>query len=164
LEWDVVLSAPWLPKEQKMDSYRFIFDKIRAVLNHQEFINISKLVLLDINEPFVKQLQTFLEQHQNPKTLANIEINGVEIREGHMIVSPVRQQNISPQSPELLTKASQWIRQAATQGDSEAQYTLGLMYLKGEGVKKNARLAKKWFRQAAALGHAYAQQNLEGLH
>ncbi|OQY56398.1 MAG: hypothetical protein DRR08_31480 [Candidatus Parabeggiatoa sp. nov. 2] len=162
-EWDVVLSAPWLPGDKKRDAYRFIFDKIRVILNHEEFINISKLVLLDINEPFVKELQSFLEEHHNPKTLANIEINGVEIREGLMIISPVSplQQEILPDSPELLTKASRWIRKAATQGDSEAQYTLGLMYLKGEGVKKNVRLAKKWFRQAAAQGHAPAQQKAQ---
>jgi len=64
----------------------------------------------------------------------------------------------------LLTQASKWIRKAASQGDNEAQNTLGLMYLKGEGVKKNVGLAKKWFAKVAALGHPSAQQNLEALH
>ncbi len=166
-EWDIVLSAQWLPGEKKMDALRFIFDKIRPVLNHDEFLNISKLVLLDINEPFVKAVQTFLEEHDNPKVFSNTDIEGIEMRTGIMIVSPVSsssQKAILPHSPELLTQASKWIRKAASQGDNEAQNTLGLMYLKGEGVKKNVRLAKKWFAKAAALGHPSAQQNLEALH
>ncbi|HEW97348.1 MAG: hypothetical protein DRR16_01895 [Candidatus Parabeggiatoa sp. nov. 3] len=166
-EWDVVLSAHWLPGEKKMDALRFIFDKIRAVLNQDEFLNISKLVLLDINEPFVKAFQTFLEEQDNPKVFSNIDIQGIEMRTGLIIVSPVSsspQKAIQPHSPELLTQASKWIRKAASQGDNEAQNTLGLMYLKGEGVKKDVRLAKKWFAKAAALGHPSAQQNLEALH
>jgi TPR repeat protein len=155
----VVLSAEWLPGDE-MESLRFIFGKIRAVLNHKEFINISKVVLLDVNEPFVKELQAFLEKHHNPKAFSNTEINHVEIREGLMIVSPISSiDEILPNSSDILTKASQWIRKAATQGDSEAQTTLGLMYLKGEGVK----LAKKWFKKAAALGNVQAQSHLETL-
>jgi TPR repeat protein len=78
-----------------------------------------------------------------------------------MIVSPISSQDeILPNSSELLTKASQWIRKAATQGDSEAQKTLGIMYLKGEGVKRNLSIAKKWFKKAAALGNVQAQSYL----
>jgi hypothetical protein len=159
-EWDVVLSAEWLPGNE-MESLKYIFDKIRVVLNHKEFINISKVVLLDVNEPFVKELQAFLEEHNNPKAFSNTDINNLEIREGLMIVSPISSQDeILPNSSELLTKASQWIRKAATQGDSEAQKTLGIMHLKGEGVKRNLSIAKKWFKKAAALGNVQAQSYL----
>jgi len=163
-EWDVVLSAQWLPGNE-MESLKFIFYKIRAVLTQKEFLNISKVVLLDVNEPFVKELQSFLEEHNNPKAFSNTDINGIEMREGLMIISPIRsQEEILPNSSELLTKASKWIRKAATHGDREAQNTIGIMYLKGEGVKRNLSIAKNWFKKAAALGHAEAQHNLDALH
>ncbi len=97
-----------------MDALRFIFDKIRAILNHDEFLNISKLVLLDINEPFVKAFQTFLEEQDNPKVFSNTDIQNIEIRTGLMIVSPVSsspQKAILPHSPELLTQASSFNRE-----------------------------------------------------
>jgi hypothetical protein len=161
--WDVVLSAAWLPGD-KVESLRFIFDHIRAVLDDEEFLYISKVILLEVNEPFVKELQTFLEAHHNQSAFSNTEINGVEIKKGYIITSPVSSsEKVSPKSSDILTAASQWIRKAAAQGDSDAQNTLGLMYLKGEGVKQNLNQAKKWFRKAATLGHAQAQQHLEAL-
>jgi hypothetical protein len=54
-EWDVVLSASWLPGNDEMESLRFIVGKIRAVLTHQEYLKIARVILLDINEPFVKE-------------------------------------------------------------------------------------------------------------
>jgi len=158
-EWDVVLSASWLPGNDKMESLRFIVDKFRAVLTHQEYLKIARVILLDVNEPFVKELQKFLQEHNNPKTFSSVEIEGVEIEKGRILISPVSEET----SSELLTKTSKWVRQAANQGDREAQNTLGLMYSKGEGVKQNLRLAKKWFKKAAALGHVQAQSNLEAL-
>ena len=47
----------------------------------------------------------------------------------------------------------------AKQGEAYAQYNLGLIYFKGEGVPKNDTEAVKWFRKAADQGHATAQFN-----
>ena len=47
----------------------------------------------------------------------------------------------------------------AMQGEAYAQYNLGLIYFKGEGVPKNDAEAVKWFRKAADQGHAKAQFN-----
>ena len=52
------------------------------------------------------------------------------------------------------------IRQAAEQGEAKAQYNLGVMYAKGEGVPEDDREAVKWFRLAAEQGDAMAQHNL----
>lgn len=48
----------------------------------------------------------------------------------------------------------------ARQGDAEAQYQLGLMYRKGDGVTPMRSEAIKWFTGAATLGHAKAQLEL----
>jgi TPR repeat protein len=48
----------------------------------------------------------------------------------------------------------------AEQGFAPAQYNLGLMYGKGQGVPQDYAQAAKWFREAAEQGHASAQFSL----
>ncbi|MDE0004422.1 MAG: tetratricopeptide repeat protein [Rhodospirillaceae bacterium] len=49
---------------------------------------------------------------------------------------------------------------ADDQNDREAQFTLGFMYLEGEGVLQNYQSAAKWFQRAAVNGDRKAQFNL----
>lgn len=46
------------------------------------------------------------------------------------------------------------------QGNAEAQYYLGLMFKKGQGVKENHKQGDDWLRKAAEQGHSMAQYNL----
>ena len=50
--------------------------------------------------------------------------------------------------------AAALLRAAAEQGDAEAQYNLGLMYLEGQGVKQDNVEAYAWIRTAAAQGRS----------
>ncbi|HIE65463.1 MAG: tetratricopeptide repeat protein [Nitrospira sp.] len=54
--------------------------------------------------------------------------------------------------------------QAAENGDAEAQYRLGLMYLNGEGVSQDLRQAAKWYRKSAENGNPDAQFGLGVLY
>ena len=56
--------------------------------------------------------------------------------------------------------AVQRLRRAADQGDTEAQLTLGFLYMEGEGVPQDEAEAIRWFRIAANQGDATAQFNL----
>jgi hypothetical protein len=86
--WDVVLAADWLPGEE-VKSLRYVFGKIRAVLDKKEFLKVSKVVLLDVNEPFIEELQDFLEDYNNPSVFSNVEINDMSFKTGYIIVSPM---------------------------------------------------------------------------
>ena len=57
-------------------------------------------------------------------------------------------------------KAVKSYRKAAEQGNAEAQFNLGLMYDKRQGVPQNYAEAVKWYRRAAEQGFAEAQTNL----
>jgi TPR repeat protein len=57
-------------------------------------------------------------------------------------------------------KAVKSYRKAAEQGNAEAQFNLGLMYDKRQGVPQNYAEAAKWYRRAAEQGFAEAQTNL----
>ena len=48
----------------------------------------------------------------------------------------------------------------AKQGNAYAQYNLGVMYDKGQGVPQDYKTALKWYRLAAEQGDASAQSNL----
>jgi TPR repeat protein len=48
----------------------------------------------------------------------------------------------------------------AEAGDAEAQYALGWMYARGEGVPKDAAKEFEWFQKAAVQGYAKAQEGL----
>ncbi len=48
----------------------------------------------------------------------------------------------------------------ANNGDAAAQLNLGNLYVKGEGVPKDAALAVSWYRKAADQGDADAQNSL----
>jgi TPR repeat protein len=48
----------------------------------------------------------------------------------------------------------------AKAGDADAQYNIGLLYMKGLGVAKNSRTARQLFTAAAEQGQPDAQYNL----
>ena len=51
-------------------------------------------------------------------------------------------------------------RALAEQGDASAQFSLGVMYLKGQSVTQDYTEAVKWYRKAAEQGLAIAQSFL----
>jgi TPR repeat protein len=56
--------------------------------------------------------------------------------------------------------AARLLLRLAAEGNSAAQYNLGLMYNHGEGVTKDQDEAIRWFRRAAEQGDADAQYAL----
>jgi TPR repeat protein len=56
--------------------------------------------------------------------------------------------------------AIQVFRAMAEQGNAEAQSLLGVMYRRGQGVRRNSVRAFLWFSRAAARGNAKAKTEL----
>ncbi|QIW16853.1 hypothetical protein A4G20_04905 [Pasteurellaceae bacterium RH1A] len=55
------------------------------------------------------------------------------------------------------SEAFKWFKKAAEQRDMYAQYNLGVMYYRGEGVKQNYKQAFVWVKKAAEQGYKQAQ-------
>ena len=53
--------------------------------------------------------------------------------------------------------------QLAEAGDAELQFSLGVMYEHGEGVRQDYAEAVRWYRKAAEQGDSDAQHNLGGM-
>ncbi len=60
----------------------------------------------------------------------------------------------------LIAEQARELRQAAKQGDADAQFRLGDAYFKGEDVEQDYVTAAAWWHRAGAQGHAPAQYNL----
>jgi len=86
--WDVVMSCENLP-EKDMATLRFAVDRIHVGLKKKEIVQISRIILLNIEQPFVKAMERFLENTNNPKELFNCEIDDLKIKQAYIIVSPV---------------------------------------------------------------------------
>ena len=54
------------------------------------------------------------------------------------------------------------MRELADQGDAFAQYNLGVMYSKGQGVTQDNAAAVRWYRKAADQDFAKAQYQSRG--
>ncbi len=57
-------------------------------------------------------------------------------------------------------EAAQWYQKAATQGNANAAFNLGVAYSSGVGVRQSMDQAAQWFQRAAAVGVVNAQFNL----
>lgn len=55
------------------------------------------------------------------------------------------------------TEALKCLGRAAHNGNTDAQYQIGIMYLEGEGMQASPEDAAYWFRKAAQNGHAPSQ-------
>jgi TPR repeat protein len=61
-------------------------------------------------------------------------------------------------------EAVKWYRKAAEQGNSGAQFALGLIYEYGRGVQVNYAEAAKWYRRAAEQGQNSSQEKLGDMY
>tara|TARA_R110000787_G_scaffold189912_2_gene301484 strand:- start:1546 stop:2139 length:594 start_codon:yes stop_codon:yes gene_type:complete len=60
---------------------------------------------------------------------------------------------------DFVTALREWTP-LAEQGNTHAQFNLGVMYQNGQGVLQNYKTAVKWYRLSAEQGTAFAQYNL----
>ncbi|MBL8581462.1 MAG: sel1 repeat family protein [Rhizobiaceae bacterium] len=69
----------------------------------------------------------------------------------------------SPVTADPAAAQEYYMRAAATYRNPKAQFEIGNMFLRGEGVKASVRQAGRWFQLAAEKGHAGAQATLGNL-
>jgi len=58
---------------------------------------------------------------------------------------------------EEYTTALKILRPLAEQGDPEAQWIVGGLFISGDGVPEDLKEAEKWWRKSADQGHVEAQ-------
>ena len=66
----------------------------------------------------------------------------------------------TPPQNQVPTPGVEAVRRAAQQGDTGAQYNLGVLYVLGQGVPQDDVEGTRWLRLAADQGYALAEYNL----
>ena len=61
-------------------------------------------------------------------------------------------------------EAVKWFRKAADKGAAEAQFNIGFIYSKGDGVRQDMKETLKWYRKAAEQNYAIAQSSLGAIY
>ena len=61
-------------------------------------------------------------------------------------------------------QAAYWYRNAAEQGDDNAQFRLGTMYYQGQGFTQDFVQAADWYLKSATQGNSNAQAFLGGMY
>ena len=64
---------------------------------------------------------------------------------------------------ETVRKTVEFQKKRAEEGSAAAQYELGLRFLKGDGVAKDAEAGRHWIERSATNGYSLAVKKLEEL-
>ena len=60
--------------------------------------------------------------------------------------------------------AVEWFQKSAVQGDSEAQWRLGVLYEFGKGTNKDMAQAVKWYQKSSEQGNPEGQWRLASMY
>jgi len=76
-------------------------------------------------------------------------------------LTPLKLSQLELKYQKQIANAKWYLLRAALRGHAEAQYKLGLCYLKGDlGLDRNYAQAERWLKKATQQGHHPAQQAL----
>jgi hypothetical protein len=84
-KWDIVVAAKWI-KHKKKGAIETIASQIKTKLTEDEQLALSRIVVLQPDDPFVKSLSMVGVMHGNVK-LSNNNFNGIFVREAYLITS-----------------------------------------------------------------------------
>lgn len=86
--WDLLLSAPWIEKDEKA-TRDYMADKLNAALSPQEMVQISRIVLFPPDDP---RLQEFKQYVKQPVVHGDVEISpwtfsSMPVSHAHIVTS-----------------------------------------------------------------------------
>jgi hypothetical protein len=78
-KWDLVVSSPWLEADGKQ-SLNYLADKVRAKLNEEELLSLSKIVVLGVDDPVVDAVRKSVQNTRHGRVeLENQDFAGVQV-------------------------------------------------------------------------------------
>jgi hypothetical protein len=84
--WDVLASAPWLEAD-KRESLEYIVNQLRARLDTQELLSLSRIVLLEENNPVLEAIHEAIKVRHGMAEVRDSVSFGVPIKQAFIITS-----------------------------------------------------------------------------
>ncbi len=108
--------------------------------------------------------QNYYQKAKEQKQYENNENEKIFIKDSKKSNGIIKQNTNSHSNIISLDQFITKIKSSAEQGDSEAQFMLGVMYHNGEGVKQDFKESFKWFKKSALQNNKYAECNLGAMY
>ena len=85
--WDLIVAAPWIDADN-MENLSYIANKVKTFLKDRELLLISRIVLLDLNDPIVQTInKNWRVQRGGSIGLNNPQIFGLPFQYAYIIIS-----------------------------------------------------------------------------
>jgi hypothetical protein len=101
--WDVVVAAEWIGDEDQDQVLVELAKRVRAYLLPDEIMKISGVVIVDAENPDVKEIATAVPVNHGLSEVANRTFFGLEIKHGFVITAQI---NPPPKKVELRPAAA----------------------------------------------------------
>lgn len=99
--WDLLVSAAWMA-ENKSEALKYINAKIQKALTPDEIMKLSKIVIIDKDNPELEALQEAFQRsihiEHGIAEIKNSNFFGLEVRHAFLITSK-RDKSSNPQAP-----------------------------------------------------------------
>lgn len=148
-------------KEEAVEAYRYAAEKgqIGARWKLARMYAEGDGVRRDEYEAF-KAFSEIVQQDVEPGSLDESYVSDALVALGGYLRRGIPG---SPVKPDPAAAQDYYLRAAASYRNPTAQYEIGRMFLRGEGVKASVTQAGRWLQLAAEKGHAGAQATLGNL-
>jgi len=88
-KWDLVVAATWIGENDKR-ALDFLSSKLQRVLTPQEFLSISKIAILDVYDPRVKDIQKQFQFEHDLQRLVEYKFYGIRVDIIYLITSKIQ--------------------------------------------------------------------------
>jgi hypothetical protein len=85
-KWDLLASAPWLEAD-KRESFEYLVNQVRARLNMQELLSLSRIVVLEEDNPVLEAINNEVKVKHGIVEVSDSISFGVPIQHGYIITS-----------------------------------------------------------------------------
>lgn len=84
--WDLLVSASWID-EDKEEALRYIVPKIQSVATSEELANLSRVAIIEQNNPALSALQSAIHVEHGIAEIQNSNFFGLQIKHAYIITS-----------------------------------------------------------------------------
>lgn len=84
--WDLLVSAPWITKN-KEESLKYIAEKTRKVLEPDELLKLSRIVVIGQDNPALEALQKSMHVEHGMTEIQSSSFFGLQIKHAYLITS-----------------------------------------------------------------------------
>jgi hypothetical protein len=88
-KWDLVVAAPWLDPDNR-ESFKLVADALQEILTREEFLEISRIVILEKGNQFLENLLAVVSVEHSPIEIIDFAWSSISIRRAYIVTSKRR--------------------------------------------------------------------------